>query len=77
MIPTIADASEARSGTSSGTDQNTGVRGEAPQAGTGPVQRQPEALPPSIEAFDAMIEGVVKTYVNVSEEIGGLVAEQV
>lgn len=34
-------------------------------------------LPPAIDDFDALINGDVKTFVNMSEEIGGLVAEQV
>ena len=36
-----------------------------------------EALPPMIDDFDSTINGEVKTFVNMSEEIGGLVAEQV
>ncbi|KUJ17089.1 uncharacterized protein LY89DRAFT_669512 [Mollisia scopiformis] len=38
-----------------------------------PVQ---EALPESVEDFDAFITGPVKKYVNLSDELGGLVAEQ-
>lgn len=37
----------------------------------------PEALPESVEEFDAFITGTVKKYVNLSDEIGGLVSEQV
>lgn len=36
-----------------------------------------ETLPPVIDNFDGIINGEVKTFVNMSEEIGGLVAEQV
>lgn len=39
-----------------------------------PVQ---EPLPESVEDFDAFITGPVKKYVNLSDELGGLVAEQV
>ena len=36
----------------------------------------PEALPPMIEGFDALINVDVAAFVNMSEGIGGLVAEQ-
>lgn len=36
-----------------------------------------EPLPESVEDFDAFITGPVKKYVNLSDELGGLVAEQV
>ena len=48
------------------------ARGASP-----PAQSEKEQLPPAIQDFDEMINTVVKTYVNVSEEVGGLVAEQV
>ncbi|KAE8452627.1 hypothetical protein EG329_013886 [Mollisiaceae sp. DMI_Dod_QoI] len=38
-----------------------------------PIQ---EALPESVEDFDAFISGPVKKYVNLSDELGGLVSEQ-
>lgn len=37
----------------------------------------PEALPPAIEGFDALINGEVAAFVNMSEGLGGLIAEQV
>ena len=36
-----------------------------------------EALPESVEEFDAFVSGTVKKYVNLSDELGGPVAEQV
>lgn len=46
-----------------------------------PVSEQPraipEAIPESVEEFDAFLTGTVKKYVNLSDELGGLVAEQV
>lgn len=36
-----------------------------------------EPLPLAVEDFDKLINGDVKTYANMSEELGGLVAEQV
>ena len=37
----------------------------------------PEVLPESVEEFDAFINGTLKKFVNLSDEIGGSVAEQV
>jgi len=37
----------------------------------------PEPLPPALDDFDSLINGDVVKFVNMSEEIGGLVAEQV
>ena len=37
----------------------------------------PEPLPDSIEDFDSFIRGTVRKYVNLSDELGGPVAEQV
>lgn len=39
--------------------------------------RKAETLPPSIDAFDELIEGDVTAFVNLSKELGGVVAEQV
>jgi adenylyl cyclase-associated protein len=51
---------------------------------TPPVIRTPptpkavqEVLPELVEDFDAFVTGTVKKYVNLSDEIGGAVAEQV
>ena len=42
------------------------------------VQNQaPEPLPPALDDFDSLINGDVVKFVNMSEELGGLVAEQV
>lgn len=35
------------------------------------------SLPPQIEDFDALINGDVRSFVDLGEKIGGLVAEQV
>ena len=46
--------------------------------GTSPPPKKVfEPLPPAIDDFDAVINGDVKTFVNMSEELGGLVSEQV
>jgi adenylyl cyclase-associated protein len=51
----------------------------APVAATvaAPPKPAPETLPESVEEFDAFINGTLKKYVNLSDEIGGPVAEQV
>jgi adenylyl cyclase-associated protein len=66
------------------------INGAAPTpAPTGPLPLPPtravaeapkpvvEALPESVEDFDAFLAGPLKRYVNLSDEVGGPVAEQV
>lgn len=52
-----------------GTDQSGGMGAMSKQAF--------EPLPQAIQDFDVLINGDVKKYVNMSEELGGLVSEQV
>ncbi|KAG4414093.1 hypothetical protein IFR04_012794 [Cadophora malorum] len=63
------------------------INGAPTPAPTGPLPAPPvakapspkpvqEALPESVEDFDAFIAGTVKKYVNLSDELGGPVAEQ-
>lgn len=47
------------------------------RSGSSPSPAPSTPLPASVDDFDALINGDVKTFVNMSEEIGGLVAEQV
>ncbi len=49
----------------------------ATRAPAEPPKPVPEALPDSVEDFDGFISGPVKKFVNLSDEIGGPVAEQV
>lgn len=75
LVPTITDPSLATDGTHTLSEQAlSGERG-MDQAGSLPTQT--EILPPAIDDFDAIINEQVKSFVNMSEEIGGLVAEQV
>jgi adenylyl cyclase-associated protein len=57
------------------------VTAAAPAAATATQPAAPkrvaEPLPPIIEDFDSFIETAVKKYVDLSNEIGGPVAEQV
>ncbi len=53
----------------SGADQPGGSANAPKQAD--------EPLPPALDDFDSLINGDVQTFVNMSEELGGLVAEQV
>lgn len=48
----------------------------APRAPAQPPKPVVEALPESVEDFDTFITGPVKKYVNLSDEIGGPIAEQ-
>lgn len=79
MVPNIGDSSPSTNGTQSNHGQGmTAVEGRDQARGIPPTpQRHLETLPPVIDDFDSIINGEVKTFVNMSEEIGGLVAEQV
>lgn len=75
LVPNISDPSLA-------TDGAQALSGQGPSADRALDQarspsRHMETLPPVIDDFDAMINGQVKSFVNMSEEVGGLVAEQV
>lgn len=79
MVPNLGDPVTSANSTQLLQDQallvNRGVdqgRGTAPSSA-----KHIETLPPAIDDFDTMINAEVKTFVNMSEEIGGLVAEQV
>ena len=75
LVPSIADPSLAADGAASLSGQGPSTDRALDQAR--PPSRHLEALPPVIDDFDAIINGQVKSFVNMSEEIGGLVAEQV
>ena len=75
LVPSIGDPSLTADATQPRSEQGPSTDGAASLAG--PFPRQMETLPPVIEDFDAIINGQVKSFVNMSEEIGGLVAEQV
>ena len=75
LVPTIGDPSLATDGTHALSEQ--GLSGDRGMDRAGSLPRQTETLPPTIEDFDTIINEQVKSFVNMSEEIGGLVAEQV
>ena len=75
LVPTIGDPSLTTDGAQPLRDQALSGDRALDQVGMHP--RHVEALPPVIDDFDAIINGQVKSFVNMSEEIGGLVAEQV
>ncbi|KAL8653381.1 MAG: hypothetical protein Q9210_002131 [Variospora velana] len=77
MVPSISDPSASANGVASLPESGLTAPGADIQGGPGTPRQQPIApLPPAIDDFDALINGDVKTFVNMSEEIGGLVAEQ-
>lgn len=78
-MPNIGDPSAPPNGMQATSGQGlNGAGGMDPATVNGPSsQRHIETLPPVIDDFDRTINGEVKTFVNMSEEIGGLVAEQV
>ena len=79
MVPNVNDSAASTNGIQSTTGQGmTATEGMGQARGNAPPPlRHVETLPPTIDDFDATINGEVKTFVNMSEEIGGLVAEQV
>ena len=79
MVPNVNDSAASTNGIQSTTGQGmTAAEGMGQARGNAPPPlRHMETLPPTIDDFDATINGEVKTFVNMSEEIGGLVAEQV
>ena len=78
MVPNMSDPSAPTNGVQAGQTQNpTSNRAPEQPGGITPAPQQQETLPLAIDDFDAMINAEVKTFVNMSEEIGGLVAEQV
>ncbi|KAK3176530.1 hypothetical protein OEA41_007853 [Lepraria neglecta] len=78
MVPNVNDSAASTNGIESTTGQGmTAADGMGQARGNAPPPlRHMETLPPTIDDFDATINGEVKTFVNMSEEIGGLVAEQ-
>lgn len=79
MVPNISDSTTSPNGIQLGSGESLSAaeaRSQAIANGTS-SQRHLETLPPVIDDFDGTINGEVKTFVNMSEEIGGLVAEQV
>ena len=79
MVPNMSDPAISTNGIQSASGQGMSAAEGIGQArgGAPPPLRETETLPPTIYDFDATINGEVKTFVNMSEEIGGLVAEQV
>lgn len=78
MVPNMGDSTPSSNGVQSSPGQGmTTADGIGQARGNVQSPRHIEALPPTIDDFDAIINGEVKTFVNMSEEIGGLVAEQV
>lgn len=79
VSPNLGDLSTAANGALS-DDKGLGlaaIGGNAAQPRVTPPTHPAEPLLPAIEDFDAIISKDVQRYVNMSEAIGGLVAEQV
>ena len=79
MVPTMSESSASANGLPALPEAGLSTGRGLDQPGGTAMSPQPmyETLPPAIDDFDTLINGDVKTYVNMSEEIGGLVAEQV
>ena len=78
MVPTMRPPSTDVNGVASLPEHGLTAPGaDARNGPTASPRLAPANLPPAVDDFDALINGDVKTFVNMSEEIGGLVAEQV
>ena len=79
MVPTIGDPNALVNGSSDGQIKAPATERSLDSNVIAAPASQPavEVLPLGIQDFDTMINSDVKTFVNISEEIGGLVAEQV
>lgn len=78
MVPSMGEVSGELGGAIPLEDATIGAAGGSDQTRRVPTpQPLVEPLPPAIDDFDAIINGNVMTFVNMSEEIGGLIAEQV
>ena len=76
MVPSMGDQAAATNGLSA-ANQDDQTPGGAKQMGGSDGPSTPAPLPPAIDDFDSMINGDVTKFVTMSEQIGGLVAEQV
>ena len=76
MVPSMGDQSAVTNGLSA-ADEDAQTPGGTKQIGRSDGPPSPAPLPPAIDDFDSMINGVVTKFVTMSEHIGGLVAEQV
>ena len=56
---------------------NANAPAAGPSSADGPDSQAAEPLPRSIEDFDKIINGEVKSFVGASEKVGGLVEQQV
>lgn len=63
--------------TTSGTAMGAAGGADRDGADASGQKQAPEPLPPALDDFDSLINGDVVKFVNMSEELGGLVAEQV
>lgn len=76
MVPSMGDQAAATNGLSA-ADQDVQRPGGTKQMGASDGPPTPAPLPPAIDDFDSVINGDVTKFVTMSEQIGGLVAEQV
>ena len=78
MVPHMAEQSTLSNGLSSPVPSQSNVAGTKQTEGAVSSPAPSAApLPASIDDFDKIVNGDVTTFVAMSEEIGGLLAEQV
>ncbi|MCJ1359613.1 MAG: hypothetical protein MMC33_009615 [Icmadophila ericetorum] len=73
----VAATQPQGSSASNGLLSSTGAAAAIPEVSEPPPRKQlPDPLPPAIDNFDSLINVDVKKFIGLSEELGGLVAEQ-
>lgn len=79
VTPNLGGASASTDGSIPNDETVLATRGRTHQQSgiTNSPQPISEKLPPAIDDFDTIIAEDVQTFGDISEEIGGLVAEQV
>ena len=75
MVPNLGR--ESATNELSAGEEDSQKPGGKNQPGASDAPPSPAPLPPAIDDFDSMINGDVTKFVTMSEQIGGLVAEQV
>ena len=74
----MATSFDGASSTPAGAVKTEDASSEPPSKPTpSEAPAAPEALPPAIQAFDALINNQVKKFIDISEELGGPIAAQV
>ncbi|KAI9794730.1 MAG: hypothetical protein M1833_007387 [Piccolia ochrophora] len=76
MASATSESSNLADSPSATTNPPNGSVGSLPDVGVALTKSHTESLPPSVEQFDTVINLSVTKFINLSDELGGVVAEQ-